>query len=149
MFDLIVGFIVGLVILTGLAIIVGPATLSRIPGLSWMNRGQARDENGSPSSIPETSSPVLHPSTQRAMVSAVRLAGALAEAGHEKHAETFQEAARQLPHQETEGLLRIHAACRLLRRQAGPLPPRLDRQLERLEATVADRCEQLELIPYL
>lgn len=141
----------GLLIVVGVAIMVGPAlprqALARLRG-SRPPRPHRRRRKP-PVSIP--ADPPLNPTTQKAIVVAARLATLLRAQGRDSHGADLKRAVQRLRADEPAGLYALQAAIRNLRYLSLD-EPEADRQLQRLvtelRRTVRDRAEQLELLPF-
>ena len=155
MIDLIVGLAAALLIGLGLVIIAGPALPRAFRALvSLAHHAADRLETAPPASSEPAPALVpagMHPSSQRALQAAARIAGILRVNGRNDIAAQVRSAARKLPLDEASGVLAL-----------GRLAPRLARvrlddedaseQLRilavELRVLVNDRAEQLELLPF-
>jgi hypothetical protein len=93
----------------------------------------------------------LHPTTLKAMHAAGELAALLKVEREDALAGELRAAIRKLASDEGQGLLALHAAARHIRgiRLGDPSSQDRARQLsQRLRTAVADRAEQLELLPF-
>ncbi|HEV2954163.1 MAG TPA: hypothetical protein VG015_08740 [Candidatus Dormibacteraeota bacterium] len=151
LFDWVIGLVAVGGILAGLLIIAGPHAR-----IAWRAVGEGLRQlvqiiRTPPAANLEMSLGPMHPTTQRALSLAVQLAQGLSQTEEGDLARYFQDAARHLAVDEASGLVRLHTACRRLRRALpgrkltlSPLHPLIDS----LEQTIADRGEQLELLPF-
>jgi hypothetical protein len=151
MLDLVVGVTAAILVAVGLIIIAGPSLPGRLRALASLAR-QVLEQ------LPAASSPVvvppsqeLHPTTLKAMSAATELATLLKQNREDGLAGELRVAIRKLGADEGQGLLALHAVSRRLR---GLRLPEATAQEEarrlgmRLRAAVADRAEQLELLPF-
>jgi hypothetical protein len=143
--EVVVGLVAGLLVIVGIAVMLGPA-LPRSLGLA---RGRVRSAPGS--RRPARTTPAeLHPTTVRALSVTARLLGLLKEHGMERHAAAMRMAGRRLQVDEPSG---IQAMRQVLRHLRGV---RLDEDSDQrifqglvgqLQKTLDERAEQLELLP--
>jgi hypothetical protein len=144
MLELAVGLVAGLLVVAGVAIMIGPSLPRRLGAAAGLFRrlGRARGAG-----LPADSG--LHPSTQRTIASASRLASLLRAHGHEEMAIRLHEATRMLLLDEPAGLRALREQCR--RAAAVRLPDRASAERQRqlvaaLRAAIRDRAEQLEIL---
>ena len=138
---MVVGLGASLLILVGLAIMLGP-TLTRSMGLA---RRRIR-----PVTIRQTGSAELHPTTLRALAATARLMPILKENGFDRHAAALRMAGRRLQVEEANGIRAMRDVLRHLRTLR--LDDRDDQRIlqglvSQLQKAVDDRAEQLELLP--
>ena len=149
MLEVIVGFVVGLLVLAGVIVMMGPSLAGTIKRLRAVRR---------PASVPsvfqsrrrEIVPPGLNAKTQRALVAAARLSTWLRAHGHDDLSRELRGAAARMTSNEPAGLYALQTVLRKLR----ALNPEESSQ-ERLKAlsnelriAVQDRFEQLELLPF-
>jgi hypothetical protein len=149
--EVLVGVAVGLLVLAGILVMIGPnlriairrlrslAVPARVP--SVFQSAQNRDV------VP----PGLNPKTQRALVAAARLANWLRANGQEELARELRNAAARMAGNEPAGLYALQTALRKLRvvniDERGA-QERLKSLANELRIAVQDRFEQLELLPF-
>ena len=145
MLEVLVGLVAGLLVVVGVAVMLGPA-LPRSFGLA---RGRVRAAPGR-RRPPRTAPAELHPTTVRALSVTARLLGMLKENGMERHAAALRMAGRRLQVDEPNG---IQAMRQVLRHLRGV---RLDEDSDQrifqglvgqLQKALDERAEQLELLP--
>ena len=147
--EVMVGFVVGLLLLAGIVVMMGPSLAGTIRRLRSMRR---------PASVPsvfqsrqrEVVPPGLNTKTQRALVAAARLSTWLRAHGQDDLSRELRGAAARMTSNEPAGLYALQTVLRKLR----ALNPEESSQ-ERLKAlsnelriAVQDRFEQLELLPF-
>jgi hypothetical protein len=149
MLDAVVALVVGLLVASGIVIILGPRSVwrrlrslrrpSRVPAV--FQAARTRDV------VP----PALNPKTQRVVVAAARLANWLRLHGHEDVAREIRGAAGRLAANEPAGLYALQTAMRKIRvvsiSDSGS-QERLKALVNELRTAVQDRFEQLELLPF-
>lgn len=147
MLEAVAGLVALLLIVTGVAIMVGPRP--------WRALRQRRAERRSAPrpaaervTVPEITA--INPTTQRALSSAGRLVDLLTDHGAQRHATAIRLAATRLRHEEVNGIYAMQEALSHLHRVR--IDDRADQEiLQGLIATVKsalhDRAEQLELLP--
>lgn len=150
MLEVAVAVVASLLVVAGVLIMMGPATMSVIrrvrgfrgAGQSVPDAQGARRREGMP--------PGLHPKTQRVLVGATRLGNWLRTHGHEDVAREIRGAAARLATDEPAGLYAMQTALRRVRSVAmeeGGSQERLTALSAELRKAVQDRFEQLELLP--
>jgi hypothetical protein len=144
--ELVVGLVAGLLIVVGVAVMLGAA----IPRSFGLARGRVRSASGSRRRPARTAPSELHPTTVRALSVTARLLGMLKENGMERHAAALRMAGRRLQVDEPNG---IQAMRQVLRHLRGV---RLDEDSDQrifqglvgqLQKALDERAEQLELLP--
>lgn len=143
------GTTVALLVILGLAIALGPMLPRR--RLQLLRRRLSPEPPPAPLDRRELVLPGLHPTTQRAIQAATKLAALLTAAGLERESADMRAAARQVGQHETEGLRALRR--RQLELQAVRLEDeaaylRFRQLLAELRKQVGDRAEQLELLPF-
>lgn len=152
MLEALVGIVVGLLIITGVLIIIGPANL----------RGLARRARtiNRPTTVPavfqaartrEATVAGLSPKTQRVLVGAAKLATWLRSHGHDDIARELRAASARMTANEPAGLYSMQSVIRKVRALGAGEPAaqeRLNALANELRTAVQDRFEQLELLPF-
>ncbi|MBO0702379.1 MAG: hypothetical protein J2P38_05565 [Candidatus Dormibacteraeota bacterium] len=157
MLEAVAGLLALLLILTGIAIMVGPGP--------WRNLRRRRRERGlQPKTVrPRTMRPVrsaervpvpdtshINPTTQRALSSASKLVDLLTDHGAQRHATAVRLAAGRLRHEEVNGIYAMQEALSHLQRVR--VDDRADQEIMQgliatVERALRDRMEQLEIYP--
>jgi hypothetical protein len=149
--EALVGVVVGLLIVAGIVVMIGPnlrvlirraqsiAVPAKVP--SVFQQAQGRDV------VP----PGLNPKTQRVLVAAARLASWLRTHGQDDLSRELRNAAARMAGNEPAGLYALQNALRKLRvvnvDERGD-QERLKSLAGELRVAVQDRFEQLELLPF-
>ena len=142
---MVVGVVAGLLVVIGIAVMIGPA-LPRSIGLA---RGRVRSAPPARRK-PRAASSELHPTTIRALSVTARLMGMLKEHGMDRHAAAMRLAGKRLQVDEASG---IHAMRQVLRHLRGVrLEDDSDQRIfqgliSQLQKALDERAEQLELLP--
>ena len=149
MLDALVGIVAGLLVVTGILVILGPQTRT----LLRRARAIRPPRPSLPAARParEVAPPALNPKTQRVLVSSTRLAQWLRAHGQEEVARDLRAAAGRLASDEASGLYAMQTALRRLK--TVELEDRSAHERLRILSTdlrkaVQDRFEQLELLPF-
>jgi hypothetical protein len=147
--ELLVACIVGLLVLAGIAVMMGPNLRSSIRRLRSLRR---------PLKVPsvfqthqrEASVPGLNAKTQRVVVAAARLSTWLRAHGQEELSRELRGAAARLSTNEPAGLYALQTALRKVRalNVEESSQQRLKALTSELRTAVQDRFEQLELLPF-
>jgi hypothetical protein len=147
--EVLVGCIVGLLVLAGVAVMMGPNLMSSIRRLRSLRR---------PVKVPsvfqtpqrEASAPGLNAKTQRVVVAAARLSTWLRAHGQEELSRELRGAAARLTTNEPAGLYALQTALRKVRalNVEESSQQRLKALSAELRTAVQDRFEQLELLPF-
>lgn len=151
MLEALVGFLVVVLIGTGVVIIMGPnlrGLLGRVRRIKRLAKVPAVFQVGKPR---ELAAPGLNPKTQRVLVGAARLANWLRSHGHEELARELRSAAAKMTGNEPAGLYAMQMVLRKIRAIRGddtPAQERLATLSNELRIAVQDRFEQLELLPF-
>jgi|SRR5579859_5930697 len=151
MLDVIIALFAGAAVVAGLAIMAGPATVRWFRALRRLGGRVASAIKTAPEPSLDLHVGPLHPTAQEVMRQASELASALEAGGHRDLAQVFARGSGQLVFDEAAGLRILHGACVRLRRVTlarQPVNRRLVDAAEELERLVADRSEQLEILPY-
>ncbi len=150
MLDLVVGVVVGLLLVAGILVMLGPTTGVLIKRARALRRTRvpsvfqaAQPREGVPSG--------LNPKTQRVLVAAARLGTWLRAHGHDDISRELRSAAGKINSNEAAGLYAMQIVLRRLRSlnlddQAAQ--ERLKSMTIELRIAVQDRFEQLELLPF-
>ena len=148
--EIAVGLVVGLLLLSGILVMLGPSTGVLIR--------RARNLRGSrvPSVFqaaqPREAAPAgLNPKTQRVLVAAARLGNWLRAHGHDDLSRELKNAAGRITGNEAAGLYAMQAVLRRLRSlnlDDQTAQERLKTLTMELRTAVQDRFEQLELLPF-
>jgi hypothetical protein len=150
MLEVAVGVVVGLLLVGGILVMLGPTTgvlikrarslrRSRVP--SVFQAAQPRE------AVP----PGLNPKTQRVLVAAARLSNWLRAHGHDDLSRELRSAAGKITGNEPAGLYAMQNALRRLRSLSlddKGAQERLKSLTTELRTAVQDRFEQLELLPF-
>jgi hypothetical protein len=147
--ELLVGCVVGLLVLAGVAVMMGPNLMGSIRRLRTLRR---------PVRVPavfqaphrEASLPGLNAKTQRVVVAAARLSTWLRAHGHEELSRELRGAAARLTTNEPAGLYALQTSLKKVRAldvEEGS-QQRLKALSTELRTAVQDRFEQLELLPF-
>ena len=149
MLEVAIGVVVGLLLVAGVLVMLGPTTgalirrarnirNARVP--SVFQAAQQRE------AVP----PGLNPKTQRVLVASARLGNWLRAHGHDDVARELRSAAGRMTGNEAAGLYALQAVLRRLRSLDLPdrtAQVRLTSLSTELRTAVQDRFEQLELLP--
>lgn len=148
--EIAVGVVVGLLLLSGVLVMLGPNTRALVR--------RARNLRGSrvPSVFqaaqPREATPAgLNPRTQRVLVAAARLGNWLRAHGHDDLSRELKNAAGRITGNEAAGLYAMQAILRRLRSlnlDDKTSQERLKTLTAELRTAVQDRFEQLELLPF-
>jgi hypothetical protein len=148
--EIAVGIVVGLLLVSGILVMLGPSTgvlikrarnlrRSRVP--SVFQAAQSRE------AVPAG----LNPKTQRVLVAAVRLGNWLRAHGHDDFSRELKNAAGRITANEAAGLYAMQTVLRRLRTlnlDDQTAQERLKTLTTELRTAVQDRFEQLELLPF-
>lgn len=141
---MVVGAVAALLVVIGIAVMVGPA----LPRSLGFPRGRVRAPR--PRRQARAAPSELHPTTVRALSVTARLMGMLKEHGMDRHAAALRLAGRRLQVDEVNG---IHAMRQVLRHLRGlQMEDDSDQRIflgliGQLQKTLDERAEQLELLP--
>jgi hypothetical protein len=151
MLEALVGVVVGLLVVAGILVMLGPKTTDVLKRFRSMRR---------PTTIPavfqsarprEVVPPGLNPKTQRVLVGAARLANWLRAHGHDDLSRELRNAAARMTGNEPAGLYAMQTLLRRLRAlnlDDRGAQERLKILSTELRTAVQDRFEQLELLPF-
>jgi hypothetical protein len=150
MLDVVVGLVVGLLVVTGIIVMLGPATGTLIKRARDLRRASvpsvfqaAQPREAVPSG--------LNPKTQRVLVAAARLGNWLRAHGQDDLARELRSAGGKITGNEPAGLYAMQVVLRRLRTinlDDRPSQERLKALTNELRIAVQDRFEQLELLPF-
>jgi hypothetical protein len=150
MLEVVVGVVVGLLLLAGILVMLGPNTRVMIRRAQNLRRGRvpsvfqaAQPREAAPSG--------LNPKTQRVLVAAARLGNWLRAHGHDDIARELRGAAGRITGNEPAGLYAMQDVLRRLRSlnlDDRSAQERLKALTNELRTAVQDRFEQLELLPF-
>ena len=150
MLDVVVGLVVGLLVVAGIIVMLGPATGTVIKRARDLRRASvpsvfqaAQPREALPSG--------LNPKTQRVLVAAARLGNWLRAHGQDDLARELRSAGGKITGNEPAGLYAMQVALRRLRTinlDDRPSQERLKSLTNELRIAVQDRFEQLELLPF-
>jgi len=150
MLDVVVGLVVGLLVVAGIIVMLGPATGTLIKRARDLRRASvpsvfqaAQPREALPSG--------LNPKTQRVLVAAARLGNWLRAHGQDDLARELRSAGGKITGNEPAGLYAMQVALRRLRTinlDDRPSQERLKALTNELRIAVQDRFEQLELLPF-
>jgi hypothetical protein len=149
MLEVVIGVVVGLLLVAGVLVMLGPATGDLIKRARSLRR--ARVPSVFRAAQPREVVPSgLNPKTQRVLIAAARLGNWLRAHGQDDLSREVRSAAGRITGNEAAGLYAMQTALRRLRslnlddRQA---QERLKSLTSELRTAVQDRFEQLELLP--
>jgi hypothetical protein len=149
MLDALVGFVVLLLIGTGILVMIGPSNV--IGHFKSIKRPQGLQALIEPRLPREVPAPPLNPKTQRVLVAATRLANWLRVHGHEEAARDLRNAAARMAGNEAAGLYALQTTLRRIRVANvtdNASQERVKVLVNELRTAVQDRFEQLELLPF-
>lgn len=149
MLEVLVGFVVGLLVLAGILIIMGPNLTGAIRRLRSLRR---------PATVPsvfqsrqrDVAPPGLSPKIQRVLVASARLSNWLRAHGHDDLYRELRGAAARMTSNEPAGLYALQTVLRKVRALdiEESSQQRLKALSNELRTAVQDRFEQLELLPF-
>jgi hypothetical protein len=147
--EVLVGCIVGLLILAGVAVMMGPNLMSSLRRLRTLRR-PLRVPSVFQTPQREASQPGLNVKTQRVVVATARLSTWLRAHGHEELSRELRGAAARLNTNEPAGLYALQTSLRKVRALSvdESSQQRLKALSTELRNAVQDRFEQLELLPF-
>jgi hypothetical protein len=149
MLEFVVGFTAVALVLAGIAIALGPELPRRARSLRLLFRRLAAQPAPAPVDRRSLVLPGLHPTTQRAIQAASRMAALLGGNGQQGYAAELQAAARQVGVHEVEGLRalrRVDLELQGIRIEDEGAYLRFRQLQKELRQHVGDRAEQLELL---
>ncbi len=151
MLDVAIGAVVGLLLVAGILVMLGPTTGALIKRARSLR--PARVPSVFQAAQPREVAPpgALNPKTQRVLVAAARLGNWLRAHGHDDVARELRSAAGRITGNEAAGLYAMQTALRRLRSldlDDRSAQERLKALTSELRIAVQDRFEQLELLPF-
>src|SRR5487761_5072 len=150
MLDVVVGLVVGLLILAGILVMLGPTTGTLIKRARAVRR--ARVPSVFQAAQPRETAPSgLNPKTQRVLVAAARLGNWLRTHAQDELARELRGAGGKITGNEAAGLYAMQVVLRRLRSlhlDDTASQERLKSLTNELRIAVQDRFEQLELLPF-
>jgi hypothetical protein len=151
MLDVVVGVAAALLVAIGVVIIAGPQLPRRARALAALLHQLVEGLFAPSTATAPVPAKELHPTTLKAISTASELAALLKEQREERLAAELRAAMRKLATDEGQGLLALHAAARRVRGVHLP-EAAAEEQARRLgmhlRNAIADRAEQLELLPF-
>src|SRR6267154_5765808 len=150
MLDVVVGLVVGLLVITGIIVMLGPATGTLIKRARDLRRASVPSvfQAAQPREVVPSG---LNPKTQRVLVAAARLGNWLRAHGQDDLARELRSAGGKITGNEPAGLYAMQVVLRRLRTinlDDRPSQERLKALTNELRIAVQDRFEQLELLPF-
>jgi hypothetical protein len=148
MLEALVGVVVGLLLLAGVLVMLGPSTRTLLRRVRDIRR--ARVPSVFQVAQPRET-PGLNPKTQRVLVAAGRLGNWLRAHGHPDLAREMRNAAGRINANEAAGLYAMQTVLRKVRSLTFDERTMEERQkalTNELRTAVQDRFEQLELLPF-
>jgi hypothetical protein len=152
MLEALVGVLVGLLVVAGILVMLGPKTADIFKRLRSLRRPTTTIPAVFQSARPrEVVPPGLNPKTQRVLVGAARLANWLRAHAHDELSRELRNAAARMTGNEPAGLYAMQSVLRRLRALSlddRGAQERLKILSTELRTAVQDRFEQLELLPF-
>ena len=148
MLEVLVGLVVGLLLLAGVLVMLGPNLAGTIRRLRSLR--PARVPSVFQNRQPEIPAPGLNPKTQRVVVAAARLSNWLRAHGHDDLSRELRGSAARLTSNEPVALYALQSVLRKVRglEVEESSEERLKALTTELRTAVQDRFEQLELLPF-
>ena len=150
MLDVVIGVVVGLLLVGGILVMLGPTTGVLIRRARDLRR--ARVPSVFQAAQPREAVPSgLNPKTQRVLVAAARLGSWLRAHGHDDLSRELRSAGGKITSNEAAGLYAMQTMLRRLRSLSlddRTSQERLKSLTTELRIAVQDRFEQLELLPF-
>lgn len=145
-----IGVVVGLLLVAGILVILGPTTGVLIKRARSLRRSRVPSvfQAAQPREVVPSG---LNPKTQRVLVAAARLSNWLRAHGHDDLSRELRSAAGKITGNEPAGLYALQNALRRLRSlnlDDHAAQERLKSLTSELRTAVQDRFEQLELLPF-
>jgi hypothetical protein len=154
MLDVVIGLVVGLLLLAGILVMLGPTTgtLIRRARDTRVTARRTRVPSVFQAAQPREAVPAgLNPKTQRVLVAAARLGNWLRAHGHDDLSRELRSAGGKITGNEAAGLYAMQMVLRRLRSlsvEDRTSQERLKSLTTELRIAVQDRFEQLELLPF-
>jgi hypothetical protein len=150
MLDVVIGVVVGLLLVAGILVMLGPTTGVLMRRARDLRR--ARVPSVFQAAQPREAVPSgLNPKTQRVLVAAARLGSWLRAHGHDDLSRELRSAGGKITSNEAAGLYAMQTMLRRLRSLSlddRTSQERLKSLTTELRIAVQDRFEQLELLPF-
>lgn len=149
MLEAVVGLTAAILVLAGVVVALGPTLPRRVHALRLLLRRLQAHPAPATSDRRLLVLPGLHPTTQRAIQAANRMAALLTAHGHEGYAAELRAGARQVGIHEAEGLRALRRAdldLQGIRIEDEGAYLRFRQLQKELRQQVGDRAEQLELL---
>jgi hypothetical protein len=149
MLDALIGVVVGLLLLIGILVMIGPhlsGVVKRIRSVTRPTSVPSVFQSPRRDSVPSG----LNPKTQRVLVAAARLSNWMRAHGHDDLSRELRAAAARITSNEPVGLYALQSVLRKVRALS---PEEVSQQQlkalsNELRIAVQDRFEQLELLPF-
>ncbi len=151
MLEVLVGVVVGLLVVAGILVMMGPSTARVIRRVRAIRRPAGVPSVFQTAKPHEVVPPGLNPKTQRVLVAAARLTSWLRAHGHDDLSRELRSAAGRITGNEAAGLYAMQTALRRVRSLSlddRSAQERLKVLTSELRTAVQDRFEQLELLPF-
>jgi hypothetical protein len=150
MLEVVVGVVVGLLLVAGILVMLGPTTGVLIRRARDLRRARVPSvfQAAQPREVVPSG---LNPKTQRVLLAAARLGNWLRAHGHDDLARELRSAAGKITSNEAAGLYAMQTLLRRLRSLSlddKSSQERLKSLTTELRTAVQDRFEQLELLPF-
>jgi hypothetical protein len=150
MLDVVIGVVVGLLLVAGILVMLGPTTGTLIKRARELRRTSVPSvfQAAQPR---EAVAPGLNPKTQRVLIAAARLGNWLRAHGHDDVSRELRTAGGKITSNEAAGLYAMQIVLRRLRSlnvDDRSSQERLKSLTVELRVAVQDRFEQLELLPF-
>jgi hypothetical protein len=150
MLDVVIGVVVGLLLVAGILVMLGPTTGTLIKRARELRRASVPSvfQAAQPR---EAVAPGLNPKTQRVLIAAARLGNWLRAHGHDDVSRELRTAGGKITSNEAAGLYAMQIVLRRLRSlnvDDRSSQERLKSLTIELRVAVQDRFEQLELLPF-
>ncbi|HEY1163056.1 MAG TPA: hypothetical protein VGF78_08315 [Candidatus Dormibacteraeota bacterium] len=150
MLDVVIGVVVGLLLVAGILVMLGPTTGTLIKRARELRRASVPSvfQAAQPR---EAVAPGLNPKTQRVLIAAARLGNWLRAHGHDDVSRELRTAGGKITSNEAAGLYAMQIVLRRLRSlnvDDRSSQERLKSLTVELRVAVQDRFEQLELLPF-
>ena len=148
MLEVLVGLVVGLLLVAGVLVMLGPNLGGAIRRLRSMR--PTKVPSVFQNRQPEVAAPGLNPKTQRVVVAAARLSNWLRAHGHDELSREVRGSAARMTSNEPVALYALQSVLRKVRglEVEESSEERLKGLSAELRTAVQDRFEQLELLPF-
>jgi hypothetical protein len=150
MLEVVVGVVVGLLLVAGILVMLGPTTGVLVRRVRDLRRARVPSvfQAAQPREVVPSG---LNPKTQRVLLAAARLGNWLRAHGHDDLSRELRSAAGKITGNEAAGLYAMQTLLRRLRSLSlddKSSQERLKSLTSELRTAVQDRFEQLELLPF-